>query len=73
MTSLSISLHFAELNKSELLVASIFISGTCAQVFAVPFLAPLFNKFSSYHIALAALFLDLLGLLSMAAYPIQSL
>ena len=69
MTSLSISLHFAELNKGELLVASIFISGTCAQVFAVPFLAPLFNKFNSYHIALAALFLDLLGLLSMAAYP----
>lgn len=69
MTSLSISLHFAELNKGELLVASIFISGTCAQVFAVPFLTPLFNKFNSYHIALAALFLDLLGLLSMAAYP----
>lgn len=69
MTSLSISLHFAELNKGELLVASIFISGTCAQVFAVPFLAPLFNKFNSYHIALAALFLDLLGLVSMAAYP----
>ncbi|AJI77838.1 arabinose efflux permease family protein [Corynebacterium singulare] len=69
MTSLSISLHFAELNKGELLVASIFISGICAQVFAVPLLTPLFNKFNSYQIAFAALFLDLLGLLSMAAYP----
>lgn len=69
MTSLSISLHFADLDKGELLVAGIFISGTCAQVFAVPFLSPLFNKFSSYRIALSALLLDLLGLLSMAAYP----
>ena len=69
MTSLSISLHFAALNEGELLVASIFVSGACAQVFVVPLLSPLFNKFSSYYIALSALFLDLLGLLAMAAYP----
>lgn len=69
MTSLSISLHFAALNQGELLVASIFVSAACAQVFVVPLLSPLFNKFSSHHIAFSALFLDLLGLLAMAAYP----
>lgn len=69
MTSLSISLHFAALNQGELLVASIFVSAACAQVFLVPLLSPLFNKFSSYHIALSALFLDLLALIAMAAYP----
>ena len=69
MTSLSISLHFAALNQGELLVASIFVSAACAQVFVVPLLSPLFNKFSSYHIALSALFLDLLALIAMAAYP----
>lgn len=69
MTSLSISLHFAALHKGELLVASIFVSGACAQVFVVPLLSPLFNKFSSYRIAIFVLLLDLLGLLAMAAYP----
>ncbi|WKS64405.1 MFS transporter [Corynebacterium accolens] len=69
MTSLSISLHFAALHKGELLVASIFVSGACAQVFVVPLLSPLFNKFSSYRIAISVLLLDLLGLLAMTAYP----
>lgn len=67
MTSLSISLHFAALHKGELLVASIFVSGACAQVFVVPLLSPLFNRYSSYRIAISVLFLDLLGLLAMTA------
>ena len=71
MTSLSISLHFAALHKGELLVASIFVSGACAQVFVVPLLSPLFNRYSSYRIAISVLFLDLLGLLAMTAFPEQ--
>lgn len=69
MTSLAISLHFAALHKGEALVAGILISGALAQVFIVPLLAPVFDRYDARVVAPAVGLLELVTLAVLAAVP----
>lgn len=69
MTSFVVALYFASLGHGELLVTGIFVAGAVAEVFAAPFLAPLFDKFSALKLSVAANVLELALLVLFCAFP----
>ncbi|HAT6605248.1 TPA: MFS transporter, partial [Corynebacterium striatum] len=44
MTSIAISLNFATRPNGEALVATVLVTGACAQVFVSPLLTPFFDR-----------------------------
>lgn len=70
MTSVAISLHFAENDGGAALISAILVSSACAQIFIAPLLAPLFDRYSARSIAIAATVCEVLLLGAILSAPI---
>uniref|UniRef100_A0A7U5KA51 MFS transporter n=1 Tax=Corynebacterium silvaticum TaxID=2320431 RepID=A0A7U5KA51_9CORY len=69
MTSLAISLHFVSRESGEALVATVLISGACAQVFLSPLSTPFFDKVSPLTVAQTAAFIECVALVLLCFFP----
>ena len=69
MTSIAISLNFATRPNGEALVATVLVTGACAQVFVSPLLTPFFDRANPFTVAKLGTIFECLTLIFLCGFP----